>query len=155
MIIYSLIAVALIVIDQLVKAWVVANIPLNGTQDLIPHVISLTHIQNTGAAYSILEGKQWFFYIVTIIALGVVVALWKDSQKSWLYRLGLVLIFAGTIGNFIDRVRFQSVTDMFQLDFINFAIFNVADMALTFGVLFVLVYVLLLDGKGGHSRTSR
>jgi len=154
-IIYSLIAVALIVIDQLVKAWVVANIPLNGTQDLIPHVISLTHIQNTGAAYSILEGKQWFFYIVTIIALGVVVALWKDSQKSWLYRLGLVLIFAGTIGNFIDRVRFQSVTDMFQLDFINFAIFNVADMALTFGVLFVLVYVLLLDGKGGHSRTSR
>jgi len=154
-IIYIILALAIIGADQLVKAWVIANIPLNESQVFIPHVLSLTHIQNSGAAYSMLEGKQWFFYIVTVVALAVVAFLWKDSRKSQWYRFGLVLIFAGTIGNFIDRLRFQYVTDMFQLDFINFAIFNVADMALTFGVIFVLIYVLFFDGKGEHSRNTQ
>ncbi|MCG4282890.1 signal peptidase II, partial [Lacticaseibacillus saniviri] len=60
-------------------------------------------------------------------------------------RLGLALILAGALGNFIDRVRFQYVTDMFQLDFINFAIFNVADMSLTIGVILVLIHILFFD----------
>ncbi len=62
-----------------------------------------------------------------------------------MYRLGLALILAGALGNFIDRVRFQYVTDMFQLDFINFAIFNVADMSLTIGVILVLIHILFFD----------
>lgn len=145
MIIYLIISAILVAIDFAVKAWVVGNIPLGGLHNLIPGVISLTHIRNTGAAWSMFEGQQWFFYITTIIALGVVAFLWRDSKAKPLYRLGLAFILAGAIGNFIDRVHQQYVTDMFQLDFINFPIFNVADVCLTVGVVCVMIYMLFLD----------
>ncbi|WP_054721654.1 signal peptidase II [Lacticaseibacillus nasuensis] len=139
---YVILAVGLIGLDQLVKAWVVANLAIGQTVTLIPHIISLTHIQNTGAAFSILEGQQWVFYIITIIALVVVAVLWRDSRGHLLYRIGLTLIFAGAIGNFIDRIRQQYVTDMFQVDFMNFAIFNVADACLTIGVIAVVIHLI-------------
>lgn len=142
---YVILAVGLIGLDQLVKAWVVANLAIGQTVTLIPHVISLTHIQNTGAAFSILEGQQWVFYIITIIALIVVAVLWRDSRGHLLYRIGLTLIFAGAIGNFIDRIRQQYVTDMFQVDFMNFAIFNVADACLTIGVIAVVIHLIFFD----------
>ncbi|KRK73347.1 lipoprotein signal peptidase [Lacticaseibacillus nasuensis JCM 17158] len=129
----------------MVKAWVVANLAIGQTVTLIPHIISLTHIQNTGAAFSILEGQQWVFYIITIIALVVVAVLWRDSRGHLLYRIGLTLIFAGAIGNFIDRIRQQYVTDMFQVDFMNFAIFNVADACLTIGVIAVVIHLIFFD----------
>ena len=142
---YVILAVGLIGLDQLVKAWVVANLAIGQTVTLIPHVISLTHIRNTGAAFSILEGQQWVFYIITIIALIVVAVLWRDSRGHLLYRIGLSLIFAGAIGNFIDRIRQQYVTDMFQVDFMNFAIFNVADACLTVGVIAVVIHLIFFD----------
>ncbi|WP_056950658.1 signal peptidase II [Lacticaseibacillus nasuensis] len=142
---YVILAVGLIGLDQLVKAWVVANLAIGQTVTLIPHIISLTHIQNTGAAFSILEGQQWVFYIITIIALVVVAVLWRDSRGHLLYRIGLTLIFAGAIGNFIDRIRQQYVTDMFQVDFMNFAIFNVADACLTIGVIAVVIHLIFFD----------
>lgn len=152
LILYAIIAILLIVVDQLVKAWVVAHLALGQTIPFIPGIVSLTHIKNTGAAFSILEGQQWVFYIVTVIALVVVAMLWRDSGHAWLYRLGLTLIFAGAIGNFIDRVRQHFVTDMFQLDFMNFGIFNVADMCLTIGVLLVLIHLLFFDKRGENKR---
>ncbi|WP_179395419.1 signal peptidase II [Lacticaseibacillus absianus] len=145
---YLLLAVAMIGLDQWVKAWIIAHVALGQTVRFIPGVLSLTHIKNTGAAFSILEGKQWFFYIVTVVSLVIVAMLWKDSGCHFWYRLGLTLIFAGTIGNVIDRLRFQEVTDMFQLDFMNFAIFNVADACLTVGVVIVLIFLLFVEGKG-------
>ena len=109
MLIYLIIAAALVLIDFLIKAWVTAHIPLGESQQLIPGVIDLTHIRNTGAAFSMFEGKQWFFYITTLLAFGVVAMLWRDSLHKPIYRLGLTLITAGAIGNFIDRLRFQYV----------------------------------------------
>ncbi|KRO18236.1 signal peptidase II [Lacticaseibacillus saniviri] len=143
--IYLLIALAVLGIDYAVKLWVVQHLAINATQVLIPNVVSLTHIKNTGAAYGMLAGKQWVFYIITVIALIIVATLWRGSAHKVMYRLGLALILAGALGNFIDRVRFQYVTDMFQLDFINFAIFNVADMSLTIGVILVLIHILFFD----------
>ena len=142
---YVILAVGLIGLDQLVTARVVANLSIGQPVTWIPHVISLTHIQNTGAAFSILEGQQWVFYIITIIALIVVAVLWRDSRGHLLYRIGLTLIFAGAIGNFIDRIRQQYVTDMFQVDFMNFAIFNVADACLTIGVIAVVIHLIFFD----------
>ncbi len=67
--IYLLIALAVLGIDYAVKLWVVQHLAINATQVLIPNVVSLTHIKNTGAAYGMLAGKQWVFYIITVIAL--------------------------------------------------------------------------------------
>ncbi|VEE12215.1 putative signal peptidase II [Streptococcus anginosus] len=138
-----LVIVALIALDQWVKFEIVKNIQLGEVKPFIPKILSLTYLRNTGAAFSILENQQWLFAVITLVVIGA--AIWYLSKhikgSAWLLS-GLSLIIAGGIGNFIDRMRQGFVVDMFQLDFINFAIFNVADSYLTIGVLVLIVMML-------------
>ena len=138
-----IVIVALIALDQWVKFEIVKNIQLGGVKPFIPKILSLTYLRNTGAAFSILENQQWLFAVITLVVIGA--AIWYLSKhikgSAWLLS-ALCLIIAGGIGNFIDRVRQGFVVDMFQLDFINFAIFNVADSYLTIGVLVLIVMML-------------
>ena len=139
----------LIVIDQLVKAYVVQNIALGEIKSWIPNLVSLTYLQNRGAAFSMLQDQQWFFALITFVVMGVAVwYLQKHIEDSWWLVTGLVLIIAGGLGNFIDRISQGFVVDMFHLDFINFAIFNVADSYLTVGVI-VLVLAMLKEEIDG------
>ena len=133
----------LIILDQAVKGYVVKEIPLGGMRRFIPKVVSLTYLKNSGAAFSMLENQQWFFTIITLIAMGsAFVYLYRHIKGSIWLLLGLTLIISGGIGNFIDRLRQGFVVDMFHLDFMNFAIFNVADIYLTIGVGLLLIYLL-------------
>ena len=133
----------LIALDQAVKWYVVKEIPLGGMRRFIPKVVSLTYLKNSGAAFSMLENQQWFFTIITLIAMGAAfVYLYRHIKGSIWLLLGLTLIISGGIGNFIDRLRQGFVVDMFHLDFMNFAIFNVADIYLTIGVGLLLIYLL-------------
>ena len=119
----------LIALDQAVKWYVVKAIPLGGMRTFIPKVVSLTYLKNSGAAFSMLENQQWFFAIITLIAMGAAfVYLYRHIKGSIWLLLGLTLIISGGIGNFIDRLRQGFVVDMFHLDFMNFAIFSVADI---------------------------
>ena len=139
----------LIVLDQAVKWYVVKEIPLGGMRSFIPKVVSLTYLKNSGAAFSMLENQQWFFTIITIIAMGAAfVYLYRHIKGSLWLLLGLTLIISGGIGNFIDRVHQGFVVDMFHLDFMNFAIFNVADIYLTVGVGLLLIYLLREESHG-------
>ena len=135
--------------DQAVKGYVVKEIPLGGMRRFIPKVVSLTYLKNSGAAFSMLENQQWFFTIITLIAMGAAfVYLYRHIKGSIWLLLGLTLIISGGIGNFIDRVRQGFVVDMFHLDFMNFAIFNVADIYLTIGVGLLLIYLLREESHG-------
>lgn len=138
-----LVIVALIALDQWVKFEIVKNIQLGEVKPFIPKILSLTYLRNTGAAFSILENQQWLFAVITLVVIGA--AIWYLSKhikgSVWLLS-ALSLIIAGGIGNFIDRMHQGFVVDMFQLDFINFAIFNVADSYLTIGVLVLIVMML-------------
>ena len=139
----------LIALDQAVKWYVVKAIPLGGMRTIIPKVVSLTYLKNSGAAFSMLENQQWFFAIITLIAMGAAfVYLYRHIKGSIWLLLGLTLIISGGIGNFIDRVRQGFVVDMFHLDFMNFAIFNVADIYLTVGVGLLLIYLLREESHG-------
>lgn len=139
----------LIVIDQLVKAYVVQNIALGEIKSWIPNLVSLTYLQNRGAAFSILQDQQWFFALITFVVMGVAVwYLYKHIEDSWWLVTGLVLIISGGLGNFIDRISQGFVVDMFHLDFINFAIFNVADSYLTVGVVVLLLAKLKEEMNG-------
>ncbi len=144
--------VLLIVLDQLVKWAVVSNIKLGEVKGFIPSIMSLTYLQNTGAAFSILENQQWLFTIITLLVIGG--AIWyliKNIKGSFWLISGLTLIIAGGLGNFIDRLRQGFVVDMFQVDFINFAVFNVADTYLTFGVLIMLLVIIKEENNGSES----
>lgn len=146
MLIFCWITSAIIVgVDQWVKWKITNNLALSQTKSLIPGVLSLNHIQNTGSAWSILEGEILFFILVTIIAIIIIVTLMiknRHHYNRW-FMYGLSLILAGAIGNFIDRIRLGYIVDMFQTDFMNFPIFNIADMSLTIGVFCILVYIIL------------
>jgi signal peptidase II len=133
-----ILCVALVSIDQLIKFWIVNNIDLGSVISFIPGV-SLTYLQNTGAAWSMLEGKQIFFYVVSIIAVVAIIYFWIKTKHNLMLQLGLSLVLAGTLGNFIDRIVHTFVVDMFQLDFINFPIFNFADACLTIGFIFIFI----------------
>lgn len=148
MLLYYLTALIIIALDQATKYWTVQSIPYREVVEWIPGFISFTHHRNSGAAWSILEGQMLFFYIVTIIIVGVIIYyLHLYGRKDRLFGVALSLILGGAIGNFIDRLLFQYVVDMVRLEFINFPIFNVADIALTVGVGLMIVYLILDEIK--------
>ncbi len=132
----------LTICDQLLKSWVASSIVLGGSKQLIPDIIELTNLRNSGAAWSIFEGQQTFFTIITIIAIIVIGYFIWQYRKNIPMLIGLSLIMAGTIGNFIDRLRQGYVVDMFETTFINFPIFNIADMCLTIGVIWLIICIL-------------
>ena len=155
LVVYFLISALLVGLDQWSKYLTVQNISLGETKEFIPGFLSLTHLRNTGAAWSLLEGKMIFFYVNTVIVSVVIIYLLiKNYKKSIWYSVGLSFVLAGAIGNFIDRVRLGYVVDMLQTDFMNFPIFNVADSTLVVGVICIFIYLILdekaaKEGKNG------
>lgn len=143
MIIYYIIAMILIGLDQLSKYLTVQEIALGEVVSLVPNVLSLTYIRNSGAAWSILEDQMIFFYVITVVVVGTLIYfLHTEGKKSPIASTGIAFIMGGAIGNFIDRLHLKYVIDMIRLEFINFPIFNVADMALTIGVIILIGYIV-------------
>ncbi|NCB51366.1 MAG: signal peptidase II [Clostridia bacterium] len=146
---YAIVALLVLVLDQAVKYWATISITFNeGSVTLIPGVISLVNIHNYGAAFGFLQSQnaRWLFVIVAIIFVAVVIlALGKNYIREPLGRWSAILVMAGAVGNCIDRVMNGYVVDMFQFQFINFAVFNVADIFITVcGILFC-VYIIFSD----------
>ena len=145
---YTFLFLILVVIDQVVKFLVRANIPLGESIPFIPYVMDLTYVQNTGAAFSLLREHTWLLTLVSAVL--VVVIAWLIFRRHITGRLGLLaatLVLAGGVGNLIDRVALGYVTDMFQTTFIDFAVFNVADICVVCGGIAFCVYFLFLYDK--------
>ena len=150
--IVAVIILLLIGLDQLVKNYVVQQIPLGEVRSWIPNLVSLTYLQNRGAAFSMLQDQQWLFAVITLVVMvGAIWYLHKNMEDSVWLVFGLTLIIAGGLGNFIDRMSQGFVVDMFHLDFINFAIFNVADSYLTVGVIVLLIAMLKEEVNGNKN----
>ena len=145
---YDILAVLLVIIDQAVKFAVRANIDLGRSVPFLPYVLDLTYTQNTGAAFSILQSHTWLLTLVSAAVVLVLCCLIVNGFfKNPLGRWSAVLVLAGGMGNLIDRAVFGFVTDMFKTVFIDFPIFNVADCCITIGVPLLFLYVLLYVGK--------
>lgn len=142
LVIAALIAAA----DQALKYYIVTNYRLGEVYDVMPGLFSFTYIQNNGAAWNILSGKMWFFYVVSAVAIAVVLYYYFNKKYShWMFKSGLVLVLGGIIGNLIDRLHLKYVIDMIQLDFVQFNIFNLADAAITVGVILIFSYLLFIE----------
>ncbi|KGA97762.1 peptidase A8 [Alkalihalobacillus alcalophilus ATCC 27647 = CGMCC 1.3604] len=140
--IYYIIAALIIILDQITK-WIVATqMEISQKIPLIDGFLYFTSHRNTGAAFGILEGQMWFFYIVTIgVVIAIVYFMQKEGRYSKLYGTSLALILGGAIGNFIDRLFRGEVVDFidtYPFGY-NFAIFNVADSALCIGVALLFI----------------
>ena len=149
---YFGLALALVGADQWLKFWVRGNIPLGGSLPFIPHIMELTYTQNTGAAFSFFSGMTWLLTVISlVVSIALAVMLWKRDFPGKMGNLALTLILAGAVGNLIDRLFFGFVTDMFATTFINFAVFNIADICVCCGGALLGAYVVLFweEGKEG------
>ena len=148
MIIYLVLSLLFIVADQAMKVWIVSNFALHTGQEILPGIVKLFYIQNTGAAWGILAGQQFVFYIITAFGVSAILYLmFQERGKSKFSLTTYSLLLAGALGNFIDRVRLGFVVDMFQFEFIDFPIFNIADICLTVGVVALFLYILIVERK--------
>ena len=144
-VIFNLLCVAALVgLDQAIKFWAVSALQPVGAMPLIPHVVELRFVLNPGMAFSLLSGKQLFLIIATSIALILVAyGLFFRSRGKLLQQIAFILVLAGGIGNLIDRVLNGEVVDYINPLFIDFAVFNFADILVCVGVaLWVLVILL-------------
>ncbi|MEG1721124.1 MAG: signal peptidase II [Pseudoflavonifractor sp.] len=145
---YALLAAALVAVDQVVKYWVRANIPPYGSLPFLPHVMDLTYVQNTGAAFSLFSEHTWLLTILSaVIAVLVAVALFRKLFTHPAGQICLTLVLAGAVGNLIDRFCFGFVTDMFMTTFVNFAVFNVADICVVLGGIATCLYIFFFYEK--------
>lgn len=142
-------AALLVGLDQAVKLWARTVLQPAGTMPFIPYILQLRFVLNTGAAFSMLEGRQLFLTLFTgavLAALGGWLVL-NPPQKKLEYA-GWVLILAGGVGNLIDRAANGEVVDLFDTLFMNFAVFNVADICITVGFCLLILFYLLAELAG-------
>lgn len=145
MIIGLVCAVVVIVLDQLTKFLVYGTI----SRSVIGNLLWFESTLNTGVAFSMFEGNSLLFFIIAMLASVVLVYL--ICSKKWLSgnveKIAIGLILGGTISNAIDRLIFKGVRDFIYLKFINFAIFNLADFAITIGAILFCVSIIFLRKK--------
>ncbi len=153
MFIISLAVIALTVgLDQLTKYLTLTYIDKFQIIEVVKiggvKLFSLTHVTNTGAAWSIMSGNTLFLIVLPIIAItAAMIYLYKIRRKSTLNLVSLSMVVGGGIGNLIDRIRLGEVVDFIKTDFIDFPIFNLADIFIVCGAIIFYINMLVLSAK--------
>jgi signal peptidase II len=130
---FLIIVFTILSLDQLTKAAAVSNLIPGSSLDVVKGVFALTLIFNRGAAFGLLKDQAYIFVFISLAAVLLISRALKDKKTTGLYRLSLVLILSGALGNLIDRLRLGYVIDF--LDFHIWPVFNLADSAITIGAL--------------------
>ena len=143
----ALFAAGIVAVDQITKFLTVAHIGLYQHVEMLPGVLGLTYVQNTGAAFSSCGGMQWLFAVIFLIFTGLI--LWEYFKKrqpfTRLERWCIAAIYGGGLGNMIDRLRYGYVVDMIKTEFMEFPVFNVADCFITCGCIMLLVHLVFFN----------
>ena len=141
---------SVILSDQLTKLHVVQTMRLHESIPIIPNLFSFTYIRNPGAAFGLLAGssnafRMVFFGITSIFALVLLgTILYRMPERDWMGRLSVSAILGGAVGNLIDRLRYGEVIDFLDvyIDNYHWPAFNVADSAITVGVIFLIIHFM-------------
>ena len=137
-------AAGLTLVDQLIKLWATVELLPVGSKPFIPHVLEFYYLLNDGMSFSMLSGKRTLLVIVTGVMLAVLAGMLLLRKMPRLERAAWILVVGGGVGNLIDRIRTGVVVDYLNCLFINFPVFNFADVCICVGV-GLLVLSLLLD----------
>lgn len=148
MFLWSLFAGIIIVFDQLTKFLVVKYIDGGVGITLIPKVLDLVYVKNDGAAFNILSGRIGLLSIISLaFVVGVIWFMVVKKPQNKIFRAAVMLLFAGAVGNVIDRIFRGFVVDFIKTTFISFPVFNIADIAITCGAGLLIIYLLFFDTK--------
>lgn len=143
---YYVIALLVIALDQLTKWMIVKKMEYGESIEIIENLLYITSHRNRGAAWGILQGQMWFFYLITVVVIiAIVYYIQKMAKTSRLLGTSLALMLGGAIGNLIDRVFRQEVVDFVHTYIFSysFPVFNIADASLTIGVVLLVIHMFL------------
>ncbi len=151
---YVLLSALIVVLDQWYKGFVARQLVRVGTSAaFLPGILQLTLVHNTGASWGILSGKTTFLLIVTaLVCLVILCAILLDKPAAGLGKLSFAFILGGAVGNALDRYLLGYVIDMFDTEFMNFPVFNVADCFITVGAVLLCIWVLRDERKSRLDR---
>jgi signal peptidase II len=137
-----------LILDQITKYLIIINFPEIGTTlPLVTDIFHFTYVQNTGAAFSLFTGGvDWLKWLSLIVSIGLMLYVWYNPKLRIAEQLGYGFILAGAFGNGIDRFLFGYVVDFLDFRLINFPIFNIADICINFGIVFLL-YASFISNK--------
>ena len=153
-IVYSVVIVVGIILDQLTKWLAVKFLLPISTQPIIKGVIHLTYVENTGAAFGMLKDHRWVFILISTVAIIAFAAyLYLGHADNMLYGVSIALVVSGGIGNMIDRLALGYVVDFIDFRLINFAVFNGADSFVCVGA-GLLILALILDLKKEFKKSA-
>ena len=143
MIIYPVIAAAVIALDQLTKYFVRANMQPGDSIPVIGNWLRILYVRNTGTAFSMFAGNKWITVVLTsVIIIACIIFVIKEAASgSKVTAILLTFVIAGGVSNLIDRLTLGYVTDMISCG--SFAVFNVADIGVTCGCFLTVIYLLL------------
>jgi signal peptidase II len=148
-------AVVVVAVDALSKQWIVNSLALGGTIPLWQGVFHLTHVRNTGAAFSLfVGGSEWLKWISLMVSIGLVIYVLVSPQISALEQWGYGFILGGAIGNGLDRFLTGHVVDFFDFRLIHFAVFNLADVSINLGIACLLLSAVF-GSKDSSKRSYR
>ena len=148
-----IITAVLVLIDQVAKLIALNKLKPIGNVTFIDGFMDFTFVENYGAAFGILHGKQWILILITIVVIiGIFIAFKKlpDQKEYNLVRKACVLVLAGAFGNLIDRILRNYVVDFFEFTFISYPVFNIADIYVVLGSIwlaYLLIFVVKEDKK--------
>ena len=146
--IYIIISAVLIIVDQLTKLATVKYLMPVKSVTLIEGLLSLSYVENRGAAFGVMQNARWFFIIFTLaVIVAAVIYTLVTKQKNKAFLISVVLICSGGAGNLIDRIFSGYVVDMIEVTFINYPVFNFADICVVCGAVLLCIYVLFLTEK--------
>ncbi len=141
--IYLIITAVLIAADQIIKLAALGSLKAVGTVEIFKNILSFTYVENRGAAFGILQNHRWLFILFTVAAIvAIIVYTAKTKPQSKVYMWSASLIVAGGIGNLIDRIFRGYVVDMIEVTFINYPVFNFADICVVTGAILLCIYAL-------------
>ena len=147
--VFGVLAAALLVLDQWLKVWITANLPLGESMPFLPGFVELLTVHNYGAAWSSFSGQRVMLLGVTAVIIGAV--LFVLARRIVRHPLGVAaccLVVSGGIGNMIDRFRVGYVVDMFHFEFWpSYPVFNVADICVVCGAVLGAIYYMWIYEK--------
>ncbi|MDR0905164.1 MAG: signal peptidase II [Oscillospiraceae bacterium] len=142
---YFIFAAVIVALDRAVKLWVMWAVEPGTAFPLIPGIIHITNVENPGAAFSILANMRWVLVGVSSVCALAIIYIIAAKKLTGFGRWCAAAILGGAVGNLIDRILTGKVLDMFETEFVTFAIFNVADIFITLGGAALIIYIITFE----------
>ncbi len=131
--------------DQITKLLTIKLIKPQGNIEILKNFLDFSYVENRGAAFGIMQNSRWIFIAITlIVSAGIIYILFFKKNESRIFKISLILILSGALGNLIDRIFRGYVVDMIEVTFINYPVFNFADCCVVIGAILLCIYILFV-----------